>query len=248
MILTKKQFQKLNNSTSKNFFKKMSTLNNYKYILPFMLKNRIAHQTSWYGEPILQLPQDLFAIQEIIFNSKPDYIIEVGVAWSGSLLFYSSIFHSFQGKKIIGIDTYIPKEIRQRLAKFPKLNKNIILIEGKSTDDEIIKKIMKILGKSKKVFVHLDSDHSHQNVLEELKVYSKFVSKNSYLLCGDTHVEFFKQNPHGKNKNYSKGNNPLTALNDFLKSKDGKKFKQDFQFEDKYFLTLNPKGYLKKIR
>ena len=248
MIITKKQFEKLNLLNTKNLFRKKSTLKKYKETLPYLLKHRIAHQTKWFGEPILQLPQDLFAIQEIIFKTKPDYIIEIGVAWSGSLLFYSSIFESFQGKKIIGVDTYIPKEIKQRISKFPKLKKRIILLEGKSTDEKILKNIKSIVKKSKRVFVHLDSDHSHENVLSELKTYSKFISKNNYLLCGDTHVEFFEKNPHGKKKNYSKGNNPLTALNEFLVSVEGKEFKKDHQFEDKYFLTLNPEGYLKKIR
>ena len=248
MILTKKQFEKLNFSKTRKFFSKKNTLKKYKEILPYLLKHRIAHQTSWLGEPILQLPQDLFSIQEIIFKTKPDYIIEVGVAWSGSLLFYSSIFQSFQGKKIIGIDTYIPKEIKKRISKFPKLKERIFLLEGESTDKRIIKQIRDIIKNSKKVFVHLDSDHSHANVLNELKIYSKFVTKNNYLLCGDTHVELFEKNPHGKNKNYSKGHNPLTALNEFLSSNEGKKFKKDSQFEDKYFLTLNPMGYLKKYQ
>ena len=83
-------------SIQKNLFRKKNTLEKYKVTLPYLLKYRVAHQTSWFGEPILQLPQDLFAIQEIIFKTKPDYIIEVGVAWSGSLLYYASIFNSFQ--------------------------------------------------------------------------------------------------------------------------------------------------------
>lgn len=247
-MITKKKFKEINYIKTKNFFNKKISKTIYKKVLPYLLKNRIAHQTSWFGEPILQFPQDLFAIQEIIFKTKPDYIIEIGVAWSGSLLFYSSIFNSIGGKKIIGVDTYIPKSVSNRLSKFENLKKNIILIEGMSTDPKVISKIKKIIKSSKKIFIHLDSDHSHKNVLQELNIYSEILSKNNFIICGDTHVEYFKKNPHGLNKNYSKGNNPMTALESFLKTKEGSKFKKDRSFQNKYFLTLNPDGYLKKIK
>ena len=98
------------------------------------------------------------------------------------------------------------------------------------------------------MIVHLDSDHSEQNVLKELNIYSKLLKKGSFLICGDTHIELFKNDLHGKNKKYSKGDNPMTALKIFLKSSEGKKFKQDTSFQDRYLLTLNPFGILKKIR
>jgi len=220
----------------------------YKSFLKKTLPKRIAHQTLWFGEPILQLPQDLMIFQELIFRTKPDYFVEVGVAWSGSLLYYSSIFNILGGKKIIGIDNFIPKQIKNRIKKFKKLQNKIKLINGISTDKKVLKKLKKILGNSKKIIIHLDSDHSQKNVLKELGLYSKMIKKNSYIVCGDTHVEFFSKNPHGQNKKYCKGNNPMTALKIFLKTYEGKKFKQDFSFQNRYFLTLNPFGILKKIR
>ncbi len=247
-IITKNSFLQLNNKFSKNLLFKKNYFSLYKLFLSKTLPKRLAHQTLWFGEPVLQLPQDLMIFQEIIFKSKPDYFIEVGVAWSGSLLYYSSIFNILGGKKIIGIDNFIPKQIENRIQKFQKLKKNIKLIKGISTDDQVLIKLKKIIKNSKKVLIHLDSDHSQENVLKELNIYSQFIKKNSYIVCGDTHVEFFKKNPHGKNKKYSKGNNPMTALNIFLKTKEGKKFKQDLTYHNRYFLTLNPLGILKKIK
>ena len=94
----------------------------------------------------------------------------------------------------------------------------------------------------------MPDDISEKNVLKELEIYSKIIGKGSYLICGDTHVELFNKNPHGKDKNYFKKNNPMTALRKFLKTKDGKNFKQDLSFQDRYLLTLNPYGILKKIK
>ena len=105
----------------------------------------------------------MFVIQEIIFDTKPDFIIEVGVAWGGSLLFYSSIMESIGGKAIIGIDIFIPDDLKKRIYSIKKLSKRINLINGSSTDSKIINKIKKIVGKSKKVLVILDSDHTHEH-------------------------------------------------------------------------------------
>ena len=85
------------------------------------------HQTTWFGEPILNIPHDMFALQEIIYKTRPDYIIEVGVAWGGSLLFYSTLMEILGGKKIIGIDIYIPEDLKERVASFENLN-NLFLI------------------------------------------------------------------------------------------------------------------------
>tara|TARA_B100000700_G_C14943970_1_gene808204 strand:+ start:525 stop:1280 length:756 start_codon:yes stop_codon:yes gene_type:complete len=247
-IISKKKFLKKNNKISYNLFRKKIFFDLYKSFLGKTLQNRIAHQTLWFDEPILQLPQDLMIHQELIYKSKPDYFIEVGVAWSGSLLYYSSIFNIVGGKKVIGIDTYVPNKIFHKIKKFPKLKNKIKLIKGSSTEIKVINIIKSIIGKSKKIIVHLDSDHSEKNVLKELEIYSKIIGKGSYLICGDTHVELFNKNPHGKDKNYFKKNNPMTALRKFLKTKDGKNFKQDLSFQDRYLLTLNPYGILKKIK
>jgi cephalosporin hydroxylase len=247
-IISKKNFIDKNKKTSQRLFTKKKYFKLYKIFLEQTLSKRIAHQTVWFGEPILQLPQDLIIHQELIYNYKPDFFIEVGVAWSGSLLFYSTIFNIVGGKKVIGIEKYLLNNVFKTIKKFPKLEKKITVIKGHSTHNQVINKIKNIIGKSKKIIVHLDSDHSEKNVLKELEIYSKLIGKGSYIICGDTHVEFFKKNPHGKNKNYFIKNNPMTALRKFLKTTNGKKFKQDLSFQNRYLLTLNPFGILKKIK
>ena len=92
------------------------------------------HQTSWFGEPILNIPHDMFALQEIIYKTRPDFIIEVGVAWGGSLLFYSTLMDVLGGKKIIGIDIYIPDDLIKRIESYGRLSARINLIKGSSTD------------------------------------------------------------------------------------------------------------------
>jgi cephalosporin hydroxylase len=194
-IISKKEFIFKNFSTSKNLFTKKEYFNLYKNFLGQTLKKRVALQTTWLGEPILQLPQDLLIFQELIYKNKTDYFIECGVAWSGSLLFIATIFNVIGGKKIIGIDTFIPSNVYIAVNKNKKLKKKIELIKGISTNEKIIKKIKKIVKGSKKIIVHLDSDHSQENVLKELISYAKIIKKGSYIVCGDTHIEFFNSIP-----------------------------------------------------
>ena len=203
------------------------------------------HQTRWLGEPILNTTTDMFAMQEIIYKTKPDYIIEVGVAWGGSLLFYSTLMEIVGGKKIIGVDIFIPEDLKKRIKSVKKLSKRIHLITGSSTDISTIEKIKKIVGNSKRTLVILDSDHTHKNVLKELEMYHSFVGKNFYLICQDTIVENIPEQKH-RPRPWKKGNNPMTALREFLKT--NKRFKSDRLIENKLLLSLSPEGYLKAIK
>src|SRR3989344_7677381 len=150
------------------------------------------HQTKWFGEPILNPAQDMFARQEIIFKTKPDYIIELGVAWGGSLLFYSTLMEIVGGKKIIGIDIYIPSDLLKRINSHKKLSKRITLINGSSTEKSTLKKIKKIIGRSPRLLIFLCSNHTHNHVLNELRMYSPLVGKGFYMICDDTFVEQIK--------------------------------------------------------
>ena len=206
------------------------------------------HQTKWFGEPILNPASDMFARQEIIFQTKPDYIIELGVAWGGSLLFYSTLMEILGGKKIIGIDIFIPSDLIKRLKSNKKLSKRIELINGSSTTEETIKKVKKIIGNSKKLLVILDSDHTHKHVLEELRIYSKLIGKGFYMICDDTFVEDIGNRPSKINENrpWGPGNNPETALRAFLK--ENKNFKTDEIIKNKLLISCNPDGYLKRVK
>lgn len=206
------------------------------------------HQTEWFGEPALNPAQDMFARQEIIFKTKPDYIIELGVAWGGSLLFYSTLMEVLGGKKIIGIDIYIPEDLKKRLFSHKSLAKHIELISASSTDPETIRKIKKIIGRSKKVMVILDSNHTHEHVLNELRAYSPLVGKGYYMICDDTFVEDIgnRKSKINENRPWGPGNNPETALREFLK--ENKRFKTDEILKNKLLISCNPDGYLKCVK
>lgn len=204
------------------------------------------HQTNWMGEPCLQVAQDMFALQEAIFKSRPDFIIESGVAWGGTMLFLASILKILGGTKIIGVDVFIPEDLRGRLmAPDNPVRDMIQLVEGSSTDINIVNEVKKIIGDNKKVLVLLDSDHTHEHVLRELQLYAPFVGVGHYLICGDTTIE--RQPPADERpRGWGKGNNPATALKEFLG--DSPDFEVDYEIENKLLLTNNPGGYLCRVK
>ncbi len=242
-IISKKQFLKLNKISAVKMKKNQTLCKKALDVLIKADKYRWLHQTSWLGEPILNLPEDIFMLQEIIWKTKPQYIIETGVAWGGSLLFNSMLLNYIGGKKVIGIDIFIPKEIKHNLNKHKKINKNIVLIKGSSVEKNVIKKVKSIIKNSKRVLVILDSDHTHNHVLKELEIYSRFVKKNQYLICGDTIVNNIPKQKHRPRK-WGPNNNPGTALNYFMK-KNPDKFEIDLNIFNKLLFSTQPKGYLK---
>lgn len=203
------------------------------------------HQTTWLGEPILQLPQDMFAIQDILFRTRPDYVIEVGVAWGGSLLFSSMLMEVLGGQRVIGIDAYLPDTVRERIAALPKLASRIEFIEGSSTAAAVLSRVASIVGGSRAVMVNLDSAHTHQHVLGELRAYSPFVGEGHYLVCADTVIEEIPPQTH-RPRPWGPGDNPRTALQQFLRETD--RFEVDSAIDEKLLFTCNPHGYLKCIR
>ena len=204
-------------------------------------KHSWIHQTNWFGEPVLNLPQDMFAVQEIIFQTKPKFIIEVGVAWGGGLLFYSTLMEALGGEKVIGIDIYIPDDLKVRLSSHGKISDRLVLINKPSTDNETIEKVKSLIGETRDVLVLLDSFHTHDHVLKELDMYSPLVGKGHYLICGDTIVEDIPTQTH-RVRPWGPGNNPKTALRQFLNEND--RFKVDHRIDKKLLFTNNPDGYL----
>lgn len=200
------------------------------------------HQTTWLGEPILNLPQDLFAVQEILFKTRPEFIVEVGVAWGGSLLFYSSLMEVLGGERIIGVDLYMPDDLKARINSHAKLARRIDWIEGSSTEETTLKKIRSIIGNSRRVLVMLDSAHGAEHVLKELRLYSPLVGKGHYLICGDTVVEVLPKQNH-RPRSWGPGDSPQTALAVFLK--ENTRFEVDKTIENKLLLTCHPGGYLR---
>jgi len=203
------------------------------------------HQTNWFGEPCLQVPQDMFALQEIIFQTRPRFIIEVGVAWGGSLLFYSTLMEALGGERIIAIDVYVPEDLKKRIAAFGKLAQRISWIAGSSIEPDTVDQVRSLIGSSREVMIMLDSKHTHEHVLKELQIYSPLVGPGHYLICGDTIVEYMPEQTH-RPRPWGPGNNPKTALDQFLKENDG--FEVDRILENKLLFTCNPGGYLRRTR
>jgi cephalosporin hydroxylase len=241
-LYTREEFEELRTSSAKQMAADEKLQTDALKVLVKADHHRWVHQTNWFGEPILNLPQDMFALQEIIFKTRPKFIIEVGVAWGGSLLFYSTLMEVLGGDRIIGIDTYIPDDLRQRLNSHGKLSERLTLINGSSVEQETLRQIRDIVGDCREVMIVLDSFHTHEHVLEELRLYSPLVGKDFYLICGDTIVEDIPEQQH-RSRPWGPGNNPKTALLQFLKEND--RFEVDEILNNKLLLTCNPGGYLR---
>jgi cephalosporin hydroxylase len=201
------------------------------------------HQTNWMGEPCLQLPQDMFALQEALFKSKPDYVIECGVAWAGTSLFYATLLSVLGGKKVIGVDIYIPEDLRQRVKdKMPKED-SIELIEKSSVEQETYDMVRNKIEDSAQSMVILDSNHTHDHVLAELRLYSQLIKPGGYIICGDTIIDE-QPTAEKRPRAWGEGNNPATALRQFMSETDN--FEVDTEIENKLLLSNMPSGYLRK--
>lgn len=242
-MYTRKEFEELRERSAAEMAKDKTLRQESLDLLVKADRYNWIHQTTWFGEPILQLPQDMFVLQEIIFRTRPKYIIEIGVAWAGSLLYYSTLMEALGGERIIGVDIYIPPDLRERVNAFGRLSERIELIEASSIEQSTIDRIREILAGSDDVLIHLDSNHTHEHVLAELKLFAPLVGKGRYMICGDTVVEDIPAQEH-RPRPWGPGNNPKTALLEFLKGDD--RFEVDRQFQNRYLFTCNPDGYLRR--
>lgn len=208
-------------------------------------KYKYSYNFSWLGRPIIQFPQDIIVMQEIIWRVKPDLIIETGIAHGGSLIFYASMLELLCGNgEVLGIDIDIRKHNRKEIENH-SMFKRITMIEGSSIDKVIARQVWDFAKEKKKVLVVLDSNHTHEHVLKELKLYSSLVAKDSYLIVFDTIIEDMPEKLFS-DRPWSKGNNPKTAVWEFLKIND--RFKIDKEIENKLLITVAPDGYLKCVK
>lgn len=208
-------------------------------------KYKYTYNFNWLGRPIIQFPQDIVALQEIIWEVKPDLIIETGIARGGSLIFSASMMELIGGKgQVVGIDIEIRKYNRIKIEKHPMF-KRIIMIEGSSTNKRVIEQVKKIVRGKKRVLVYLDSNHTYEHVLKELELYSPFVTKGSYLIVFDTIIEEMSKS-YFSDKPWSKGNNPKTAVIKFLQR--NKNFVIHKNIPNKLLITVAPDGYLRRIK
>jgi len=232
----------------KRRIKLMSAHKNYKRMGVHFIKDtaqlKYSYNFTWLGRPIIQYPPDIIAMQEIIWDVKPDLIIETGIAHGGSLIFYASLLELLGKGRVLGIDIEIRSHNKKSIQSH-FLHKRISLLEGSSVSKEVLKKVAAYTRGKKKILVCLDSNHTHEHVLCELNLYSSFVSKGSYLVVFDTVIEDLPDSLN-YNRPWKKGNSPKSAVRNFLKK--NKNFKIDRDVENKLIITTNPDGYLKRIR
>ncbi len=206
-------------------------------------KYKYTYNYSWMGRPIIKYPNDILILQEMIWNLKPDYIVETGIAHGGSIIFSSSMLELLGHGEVIAVDIDIRQHNREEIEKHP-MAKRITMIEGSSIDPKIVDAIKEKV-KGKKVLVCLDSNHTHEHVLEELRMYADMVDVGSYIVCPDTFVEYFPKG-YCDDRPWDVGNNPMTALIAFLKENDD--FIIDKDIDNKLMITEGFDGYLKRIK
>lgn len=220
--------------------------------------HRWAYNFSWLGRPAIQFPNDAWAIQEIVWRVRPDLIIETGIAHGGSLIFNASMLAlldiadaavtndtinpRISNRKVLGIDIDIGSHNRAAIEQHP-LSSRIQMIEGSSISSEVIAEVKESAAGYSRILVCLDSNHTHDHVLEELKAYAPLTSVDSYCIVFDTIIEdmpkeFFSDRPWGI------GNNPKTAVQTYLETHP--EFEIDQSINHKLLITVAPDGYLKR--
>lgn len=206
-------------------------------------RSKYSYNFCWMGRPIIQYPQDMVAMQELIWEIKPELIIETGIAHGGSLVFYASILELIGKGKVIGIDIDIREHNKKEILSHPMCHR-ITMVEGDSISTQISEQIKNMAEGVSPIIVLLDSNHTHDHVLAELKLYSPLVTLNSYLVVFDTIIENMPKGMY--DRQWDVGNNPHTALCEFLKTNSD--FEVNNMIDDKLQISVAPSGYLKRIK
>ena len=208
-------------------------------------KAKYSYNFSWMGRPIIAYPQDMIAMQEIIWDIKPDLIIEAGIAHGGSLVYYASLLKLIGGDGfVLGLDIDIRKHNRD-LIETHSMSKRIKMIEGDSTSLDVANQVYEIARDKKRIIVCLDSNHTHEHVLSELKLYANLTTVGSYCIVFDTIVEELPEDYMPGGRPWNPGNNPKTAVLEFLKSNNN--FEIDKSIDNKILISVAPDGYLRRV-
>jgi cephalosporin hydroxylase len=202
---------------------------------------KLMYETTWMGIPIIQLPEDIVIMQELIWKIRPDVIIECGLAHGGSALFYASLLELIGKGFVIGIDVEIRHYNRIAIQNHP-MSHRVKMIERSSISEETISIVKDMLKSTTKVMVVLDSNHSKEHVAKELDLYKEFVTPGSYMVAMDGAQAHVWDIPRGKTE--WKEDNPLIAIEEFVKHNN------DFIIDERcnrLMVSSNPKGYLRRI-
>ena len=222
-------------------------------------RHKWAYNFRWMGRPAIQFPNDIWAMQELIWDLKPDLIIETGIAHGGSLVCYASMLAMLDvadaveqagaidlrktKRKVIGVDIDIRAHNRVAIDRHP-MNPWIEMIEGSSIDADVVAKIHEMAQGHERILVSLDSNHTHEHVLAELRAYAPLVTLGSYCVVFDTIVEDMPAEL-SSGRPWGPGNNPKTAVREFLTSH--REFEVDSDIHHKLLITVAPDGYLRRI-
>ncbi len=210
-----------------------------------IVRHKYSYNFSWLGRPIIQFPQDVLVLQELIWKIRPRWIIETGIAHGGSLIMSASILELIgDGGRVIGVDIDIREHNRREIEGHPMFRR-IDLIEGSSIDEATVRLVQNRMNEVGPVLVILDSNHTHDHVLHELELYSPMVTAGSYMVVLDTIIEdmpldMIIDRPWGP------GNSPKTAVHEFMRQAD--RFEIDKDIESKLLITSAPDGFLKCIK
>ena len=213
-------------------------------------EHKYTYNFRWMGRPIIQLPQDIVAMQELIWTIQPDLIIETGIAHGGSLIFSASMLelNAISGgpknAEVLGIDIDIRPHNREAIESHP-MCKRISMIQGSSIDPEIVEQVKVRTAGKERVLVCLDSNHTHEHVLAELEAYAPLTTLGSYCVVFDSVIEDMPAAAF-PNRPWGPGNNPKTAIWDYLKTHP--EFEIDRRMDHKLLISVAPQGYLKRVR
>ena len=245
---------------AKEEFMRQSIMANYSY------------NFSWFSRPIIQYPQDIVAIQELTWKVKPDLIIETGIAHGGSLMLSASMLvmidyceacesgktldPSASRRRVLGLDIDIRANNRAAIESHPLAHK-IDMIQGSSIDPDIVAQVREYAKGYERIFVCLDSNHTHEHLCAELEAYAPLVSLGSYCVVSDTIIEDMPRNMY-PDRPWDRGNNPKTAVREYLRrlEEEGRAavdgaplhFKIDRMIENKLIITVAPDGYLRRTK
>lgn len=202
------------------------------------------YQWTWLGLPIIQMPQDIVVTQELIWECKPDVIIETGIAWGGSVVLYASMLQLIGKGKVVAVDLNLMDHVSAQIMAYP-FSDRIQLYKGSSTAPDVVAKIKSHVAEGQSVMVLLDSNHTHEHVLDELRIYAPMITKGQYLVVSDTIVEDIPAQTH-RTRPWGPGNNPKTALRQYLTETD--RFEIDSCVNGKLLLTYSADGYCRCVQ
>jgi cephalosporin hydroxylase len=231
----------------------------YKWIEDTAADN-YTYNFCWLGRPIIQVPQDIVAMQELIWEIKPDLIIETGIAHGGSIIFSASMLAQLDmceaiesgevidpkksKRKVLAVDIDIREHNREAIESHPMASR-IEMIQGSSIDPDIVNKVKAFAKQYSRIMVCLDSNHTHEHVLAELEAYANLTSVGSYCVVFDTVIEDMPDTLF-PNRPWGPGDNPKTAVWEYIKSHP--EFEINKSIHDKLLITVAPDGFLKRLK